>query len=153
MKHYVYIHLRKDNLEPFYVGKGTGYRYTSKRSRNKFWNNIVNKHGYIPIIYERFEDEKEAFKKEAELILLLKSLGKTLTNMTEGGEGAAEGNLNLLGHKHSEKTKQKISAAVKGRKHSEETKQKIAEANARRVWSKESKEKAAMSAKNRNVNV
>lgn len=153
MKHYVYVHLRKDTLEPFYVGKGTGYRHTSKRCRNKYWHNIVEKHGYVSVVYERFENEQDAFNKESELIKLLKDLGKSLANMTDGGEGAAEGNKNLLGHKHSEETKKKISEAVKGRKHSEETKRKIAEANAKRIWSKESKEKAASSAKNRLNNV
>ena len=69
--------------------------------------------------------------------------------MTEGGEGAANGNKNLLGHKHSEETKKKIGESGKGRKHSEETKRKIAEANAKRIWSDESRLKAAESAKNR----
>ncbi len=149
MKHYIYIHLRKDTLTPFYVGKGTGYRATSKRCRNKYWQSIVNKHGYVSVIYERFENDIDAFKREIELIALLKDLGHELVNMTEGGEGAASGNKNLLGHKHSEETKKKISESSKGRKHSEETKRKIAEANAKRIWSDESKLKAAESAKNR----
>jgi hypothetical protein len=138
-KHYVYIHFKKDSLEPFYVGKGTKYRLHDKRQRNEWWNNIVNKHGFIASVYEYFEEEQEAFNLEIKLIADLKSKGFNLCNIDDGGRGAKEGNKNLLGHKHSEETKKKIGLAGLGRKHSEETKRKIAEANRRRVVTEETK--------------
>jgi hypothetical protein len=38
---YVYIHLNPDTNEVFYVGKGTGNRMTSHKSRNELWQEYV----------------------------------------------------------------------------------------------------------------
>jgi hypothetical protein len=45
-KFYVYCHCKKIDGKCFYIGKGTGYRYNQKTSRNQYWKNIVNKHGF-----------------------------------------------------------------------------------------------------------
>ena len=47
----VYLHRKKDNLDPFlnvfYVGISKNYRRpTVKYKRNSMWNRIVKKHGY-----------------------------------------------------------------------------------------------------------
>lgn len=54
---------------------------------------------------------------------------------------AAKGHKNNLGHKHSDKSKEKISIASKGRIVSEETRKKIKEANIGRVVSVETRRK------------
>jgi hypothetical protein len=47
------------------------------------------------------------------------------TSSNEKLSAAMQGNKNTLGLKHTEDTRQKISAALKGRKHTEETRQRI----------------------------
>lgn len=106
-KFYVYIHFKKDSLEPFYIGKGTGNRYQSSHGRNRYWNNIANKYGFVPDILKYFENEQDAFDYEKEMILFFKSEGYKLCNMTEGGEGAS-------GFQHSQEARAKMSAAQKG---------------------------------------
>ena len=41
-KFYVYAHIRKDNNQIFYIGKGYGRRVFKKENRNAYWKNIVN---------------------------------------------------------------------------------------------------------------
>ena len=43
---YTYIHTKNTTGEVFYVGKGKQDRFICTHNRNKFWHNIVNKHGY-----------------------------------------------------------------------------------------------------------
>lgn len=81
--YYVYVHIRLDNNEIFYVGKGRNNRAFSTLSRNKYWHNVVNKYGYRVEILESNLSEFEAFEKEKDLI---KSINPT-TNLTSGGEG------------------------------------------------------------------
>lgn len=81
--YYVYVHIRLDNDEIFYVGKGSNNRAFSTLNRNKYWLNIVNKCGYRVEILERNLSESDAFVKEMQLI---KSLDP-VTNMTAGGDG------------------------------------------------------------------
>lgn len=42
---YIYAHRKLSDNTIFYIGKGSGYRAYSKKSRNKHWMNIVKKHG------------------------------------------------------------------------------------------------------------
>lgn len=138
----VYIHIRLDNNEVFYVGRGTDTkRMSSKSNRNKYWHNIVNKHGYrSEIIWESDADmEKnvawgEAGKKEIEFIKKYgrKDLGEgTLVNMTDGGEG-------VIGKIYTEEYRKKLSEShigiqsgnkhpLYGKGHSQETRKKISE--------------------------
>jgi len=54
---------------------------------------------------------------------------------------------NLLGYKHTEESKRKMSNSHIGKKHTEEHKQKISEANTRRRHSEESKQKMSKAQK------
>lgn len=84
-KFYIYGHYTADTNELFYVGKGTGGRAWKKTSRNPYWHNKVNKHGYeIKIIYDNLT-ESDAYIKEKELIA---EVGlESLVNFSEGGKG------------------------------------------------------------------
>lgn len=68
MKHYVYVHRRKDNNEIFYVGKGTGSRYRTHKTRSKEWEEIVSKYGVLYEIIKYFETNIEAMEYETYLI-------------------------------------------------------------------------------------
>ena len=100
----VYFHRRKDTNEVFYVGIGkTVARSKSKKGRNPYWHNIVNKVGYdIEIIHRKITWE-EACKLEKKYI---KEFGRQdlglglLVNMTDGGDGR-------LGCFHTEEAKKK----------------------------------------------
>lgn len=88
MKHYVYRHIRLDSNTPFYIGKG-GYKQRAydRTSRNYYWLNIVNKHGYKIEILKRFKTNKAAYRFEQKLIKLYKSLGYCEANFSDGGAG------------------------------------------------------------------
>jgi len=152
MKYYVYMHYKADTLELFYIGKGCGYRSGSHRSRSPWWKAIVAKHGLIHNIALFFETEREALDSEKILIASFREMGYNLCNLSGGGDGAGEGNKNLLGHKHSEETKKKIGAARKGHKQTDKQKEAAASANKTRVWSEESRKKASESAIRRRAN-
>jgi len=121
------------DFEPFYVGKGHGYRcnHLGSYSRaNPFLTNKIKKiQKYFgePIIIKLAQDisEKEAFSLEVNLIKTIgrkdKNLG-VLINMTDGGEGTAglkwterqkANRPRRTGFKHSEETKRKIKLALK----------------------------------------
>jgi hypothetical protein len=151
---YVYEHIRLDTNAVFYVGKGKGRRCFEARRRNQHWKRVVSKAGGfdVRIVIEGI-DEELAFLAEQELIAKLKMQGTSLTNLTDGGEGASGychtvKTKNLLSetmsrtmqtYKHTLKERQlgennsakkagvgdKISKALTGRKLSEETKRKI----------------------------
>jgi hypothetical protein len=105
---YLYRHIRLDKNEPFYIGIGSdaGYgRSKEKSNRNKHWRNIVKSTPYdIEIVIDNLTWQ-EACEKEKEFIKLY---GRSclnegpLCNITEGGDG-------VLGMKHSEETRKKIS--------------------------------------------
>lgn len=100
VKHYVYIHIRKDNNSPFYIGKGTSdsrhnlpyHRAYSKKRRNEAWYQITSETEFLVEIVFSSDDEKEAFKKERELI---DQYGRSrfgtgvLCNIGAGGGGGA----------------------------------------------------------------
>lgn len=105
---YLYRHIRLDKNEPFYIGIGSddGYGRSKEISnRNRYWRNIVKNTPYdVEIMLDNLTWE-EACEKEKEFIKLYgrKDLNiGTLCNLTEGGEG-------VLGMKHSEQTRKKIS--------------------------------------------
>ena len=147
----VYEHLRNDTNEVFYVGIGEEEkRAFSKKNRNKYWKNIINKVGYsVNIIHKDIEWE-DACKIEK---LLIEKYGRkdlglgNLVNMTDGGEGA-------LGLIRSEETRQKMSEANKGERNpnfgktpSEESRLKMSKAQKGRTFSEESRLKMSKAKK------
>lgn len=146
----LYRHIRLDKNEPFYVGIGkTEKRAYEKIKRNQFWYNIVAKTDFeVEILFDDLSWD-EAGEKEKEFIKLY---GKkddntgTLVNITDGGGG-------ILGVRHTEESKRKISQESKNRirqPRSEETKLKLRLANLGKVGpnkgkspSKETREKIA----------
>jgi hypothetical protein len=94
---YVYLHLRKDTNQPFYVGKGCGKRAFAKQGRNKYWKAIVNKHGYDVKIIQGNLTETQALNAEKFAISILSNHSK-LTNSCFGGGG-------ITGWKHTNQSK------------------------------------------------
>lgn len=94
----IYLHIREDNNEVFYVGIGVKKRPYSKKHRNTHWRNIANKTSFKIEIIGRNLSWKSAYKLE---IALIKKYGRkdlgagTLVNKTNGGEGTS-------GFSHSE---------------------------------------------------
>ena len=102
----VYIHIRPDINEPFYVGKGVPGREIRLCGRNQHWKNVINKNNGMfesKILFEGLSEE-EALLKEREIELDLKNKGYILANIVECGVKAG-----TTGMKHSEESKQKMS--------------------------------------------
>jgi hypothetical protein len=139
---YVYEHIRRDTGAVFYVGKGHGGRHCSKRDRNQYWHNVVNKAGgFDHRVVCTDSSEDLIFLVEMEKIDQLKKLGVKLVNLTDGGEGRS-------GLKHSDHTKHLISQKRKGKshKHTPESIEKIRQANTGVVFSEERKQKIGQKA-------
>lgn len=90
--YYIYLHIKKTNGEPFYIGKGTGKRSEVRRERSLYWNNVVNKYDYDIIILESNLSADESIASEKYWINRIGrrdlNLG-TLVNFTDGGEGTS----------------------------------------------------------------
>lgn len=115
---YVYVIYRKDNNNPFYVGKGRGIRFKPWYKRNRFYNAVYKKvGGYSKIIFNNLNEE-EALRLEEETITELKEF-YNLTNISSGG---ISGN---LGIKMDEKHKSKVSEAVKRQWSNPETRERL----------------------------
>lgn len=127
MKYYTYAHFTKDNKKLFYIGKGKNRRAWQTSGRNRYWSNVVKKHGRIVKILAEWDTEEEAFEHEKFLIGCFE--GK-LVNLTDGGEGTSgrkqskeekeKRSLKLKGVPFTEERKANISASLKGRKLSPE---------------------------------
>lgn len=115
---YVYLHL-KPNGEIFYVGKGTKKRAWSQYLRNRHWQCIVNRHGFIVKIHTDNLTENQAFDLEKQLIKQYKIISK-LTNVTDGGGGVSGSHVNL-GIPKTESHKAKLRQVNLGKKQSLET--------------------------------
>lgn len=88
--YYVYVHRIPETNEIFYVGKGRGYRYSTRSGRNKFWHNIVNKYGFTYEIVLSNLTEIQSLEIEQDFIKFYgRSNNQTgrLVNATDGGEG------------------------------------------------------------------
>lgn len=141
----VYRHRRNDSLEIFYVGIGkTEKRAYSRRHRNRYWHNIVNKCGYTVEIIATPDTWEDACELE---MLLISEYGRKdlgtgqLVNMTDGGEGAlgavvsdeTRAKLSIAKSNMSVEHREKISESLKGNtrslgyKHSDDTKKKMSE--------------------------
>lgn len=88
---YVYIHVRKDNRAPFYVGKGCGHRAWTRRGRNEHWRRVYQKAGYEVHICQDNMNEGDAFLLEEWLIAKITHQGIKLTNQSIGGPSGASG--------------------------------------------------------------
>jgi hypothetical protein len=112
---YVYLHVKKTDSKCFYIGKGTKDRYKSKSGRNQHWYNVVNKHGFEPIILINNISEEKAFELEANIC---KQIGyKNLCNINE--------ELGSGGHIMSEETKLKLYTKERNLKISNSNKGRI----------------------------
>lgn len=85
--HYVYLHRRNSDGQPFYVGKGSGRRAWAANPRSRWWHSVNEKHGRIVEIIKDGLCEKAAHILEVDMIGRLRSSGAALCNMTDGGEG------------------------------------------------------------------
>lgn len=118
----VYRHRRLDNFDIFYVGLATQKsRPTSKHSRSRFWNGIVNKTDYeVEIVAEGISKEQAC---ELE-IFLIQEYGRrdlkegTLCNMTDGGEGVHRKTV-------TPEIREKIRVSLSGRKRDPKIAQKM----------------------------
>jgi hypothetical protein len=140
---YTYVHIRQDNGQVFYVGKGKGNRVVSLNKRNLHWQNIAKKHGVLSKIMFRGLSEKSSFETERFLVAICKSIGLRLANKTDGGEGPS-------GMKHSDATKKKWSDAKLGKKrgkYSPEHCRKISESLKGKVVSQETRLKISQATK------
>ena len=138
---YVYVFISKtDNKTVRYVGKGRGTRMVVDTNR-KYKVPLKNRKKVATGLTEQeaFNLERKLIRKHGRL-----DLGTgTLTNLTDGGDGAAnpspetraklskarKGNTNARGFKHTEATKAKVAAASRGRSPSAATRKKIAAGN------------------------
>jgi hypothetical protein len=141
-KCYVYIYLdpRKQgefcyqdlsfNYEPFYVGKGTGYRHNNHMSKShsqaiksKVEKLLSLNMRPIVLIFRDGLDEPTALSLEMDLIAKIgrKDLKQgSLLNFTDGGEKGT-------GRLVSIEMRQRLAEINQGKRHSEETKQKMAQ--------------------------
>ena len=106
----VYIHIRPDTNEPFYVGKGIPGREDKLSGRNKFWKNIVSKNDnkfISKIIYSNLS-ESDALLKERKLELELKEKGYKLVNIVECGVLGG-----MTNRKHSKESIIKMKESLK----------------------------------------
>ena len=156
-KFYVYVHRRKSDNKPFYVGKGCGKRAWKQDGRNEHWNRTFLKHGLtVEIVFDNL-DEQTAFQAEKDTISEFKYFGYPLTNKTDGGDGATglvlteEHRLKISkAHKGRPKKPESIAktaAAQKGKFVSELTKSRIRLAKTGLKQSTETKQKRAKTLK------
>lgn len=147
----VYLHKTLDKDEIFYVGIGKDKsRAISTRNRNKYWHNIVKKHGfYCDIVFEELTWE-EACETEVRLISEYgrRIDGGILCNISFGGDG-------VLGLVHSKESREKMSKSRKGVKFSDDHRRKISEANKLENLSAETilKRKESLKGKTRSLEV
>jgi len=131
---YVYEHRTLDTGRIFYIGKGHGYRATAKTGRNRYWKNIVAKHGYSVRFIEKNMSESSAFDLEVAAIDFCRWAGAKLANVTDGGDGTSglvwtedrREKMNVAFN--SEKFKDAVSAKTKERWSDPEYKQRVSDA-------------------------
>lgn len=141
-KFFVYLHRRSSDDKVFYIGKGTGRRFSSVKSRNPHWHNVAKKHGwYYEIVFENLSHQ-EALDLERETISEMTYFCEPLTNMNGGGTGFA-------GFSMPEDVKAKISKAVKKSFLDEKRKETHRISVTGRRWSEESKREFSKSKESR----
>lgn len=130
---YTYAHVRKDNGQIFYIGKGSGRRMYRKDARSKHWKNIACKAGFEPMMLASWNSEKEAFEHEKFLINCFKDTG-LLVNKSSGGDGNdAAGGLSFSGKKHSQESILKCRQAHLGKPKTPESNAKNSESHKQKI--------------------
>jgi hypothetical protein len=162
-RNYVYVHLKADSLEPFYVGEGQKRRGWHTHGRSKHWNSVVRKHGVLVMIAQDDMLEAFAFELERNLIARIgrkdKGLGP-LVNYTDGGDGAsgairsdefkARNVAFHTGRKRSEETCKNIRESLKGKAPpSEEARLRMSKAQTGRTHAEATKQKMSASGRKR----
>lgn len=79
---YVYVHRRKTDGSIFYVGKGSAYRMSDVKNRNRHWHNVARKHGFHPS--KIFENLTEQCAYSIEKIII--TCMPNLANYATGGQ-------------------------------------------------------------------
>lgn len=166
-KYYVYLLIRNDDNNPFYVGKGCNGREKDHRRRvikdnhsniylqrhiKKLWKNNLD---YCEYIFIRGLSEEKALSIEIKTIKYYKNLGYKLYNLTDGGRGTSGTKKDLHGEKnpfydkkHKKESREAMSKWKKknylgeknpfyGKKHNWETKKKISKSQDSSKLSKE----------------
>ena len=108
-KFYVYVWYYKKDGKIFYVGKGTKYRYRSKKRDNPKLVEIINSCECDSKILIDGLTEKEAFEYEIIIIEILREEKHPLINILDGGYLPP----NHKGKIRSEETKRKMSKSMK----------------------------------------
>lgn len=104
---YVYQHVKADNGEVFYVGKGMGRRAYDSYHRSKYWKKIVAKHGVRVEFVKVDITEPESLALEIATIEKYRQHDFKIINMTNGGDGTS-------GYTHTDEHKQMMSLALSG---------------------------------------
>jgi hypothetical protein len=104
--YYIYAHIRGDNGEIVYIGKGTKNRLLKSYGRNKYWKNIAAKYSLLKVKLVEGLDEKAAYATEIAFISFYKSVGLSKANVSLGGTGVTV---------EKRWWSEKISKAMKGR--------------------------------------
>lgn len=86
-RYYVYEWYVTQTNEVFYVGKGCGSRYKTRKRENEYFMKFLNTHECASRIVRGNLTEQEAFDLEIELIAHYRSIpGNRLTNVQDGGD-------------------------------------------------------------------
>lgn len=107
-RYYVYAWYTKDTNEIFYIGKGTGKRYSTRKRENRFFMNVLNAHECDSIILKSGLSEKESFDLETLLISYYRTRSRILTNICDGGENPPR-----MTGKRPEEWRRNISTSLK----------------------------------------
>lgn len=125
-KYYVYGHYTQSTGILFYIGVGTvlnksntvrtkysrAYHFTN---RNKFWNNVVLKHGIEVRIISTWKTKEESLKEEA---ILVEKYGRrcmnqgVLVNISSGGEVGPIGRTFIMSEEQKKKLSDKKSLSL-----------------------------------------
>lgn len=108
-KYYVYAWFIKETNEVFYIGKGTGKRYKTRKRENPLFMRIINKYDCDVKILKNNMTEKEAFSYEIEMIAYYRSISTKMANFLDGGENPPK----LNGIPKSDEWRKKVSDAHK----------------------------------------
>jgi hypothetical protein len=139
-KYVVYGHY-DDSGECFYVGIGNSPRSRKFTQRSEFWRRHTNKHCVsgkpeVKIWHKELTWEQAKEHERFWISIYGRRNNRTgcLVNLTDGGEG-------IVGFKHAEGFKQKMSELRKGIKMSEETRRRMSDGNKGKKFSETHKER------------